>query len=123
MPIYSLVLSVELDADAERGRKRLEFLIGQATVVVASGGTYADPKTGATKPKLHVHWRLSELSMCSAASAPGFAALSVFSAPKRVNWCSISKAGQIFSVYFRNSRCHARLEPRRCVRHARMTCR
>jgi hypothetical protein len=55
-----LALSVELDADAERARKRLEFLIGPATVVVASGGTYADPKTGEARPKLHLHWRLKE---------------------------------------------------------------
>jgi putative DNA primase/helicase len=56
-----LALSVELDADAERGRKRLEFLFGvPATVVVASGGIYTDPKTGEAKPKLHLHWRLKE---------------------------------------------------------------
>jgi AAA domain len=55
-----LALSVELDADAERARKRLEFLLGPATVVVASGGAYTDPKTGEAKPKLHVHWRLKE---------------------------------------------------------------
>jgi hypothetical protein len=62
-----LALSVELDADAERGRKRLEFLFGvPATVAVASGGTYSDP-TGEPKPKLHCHWRLKEPTRDSAA--------------------------------------------------------
>jgi hypothetical protein len=55
-----LALSVELDVDAEQSRKRLEFLLGLATVVVASGGTWTDPKTGAAQSKLHVHWRLAE---------------------------------------------------------------
>ena len=54
-----LALSVELDKDAERSRKRLEFLLGPATVVVASGGTWMD-STGVAQPKLHVHWRLRE---------------------------------------------------------------
>ena len=34
-----LALSVEIDRDAARARQRLEFLIGPATAVVASGGT------------------------------------------------------------------------------------
>jgi hypothetical protein len=54
-----LALSVELDADPERARKRLEFLIGPATVVVASGGIWDSPE-GEPQPKLHVHWRLRE---------------------------------------------------------------
>jgi hypothetical protein len=53
-----LALSVELDANAEQSRKRLEFLLGPATVVVASGGTWTTPETGQLEPKLHVHWRL-----------------------------------------------------------------
>jgi putative DNA primase/helicase len=55
-----LALSVELDQDAARSRKRLEFLIGPATAVVASGGTWTDPKTGEVQDKLHIHWRLKE---------------------------------------------------------------
>jgi AAA domain len=55
-----LALSAEIDSDAERARRRLEFLLGPATIVVASGGTYADPKTGEPHPKLHLHWRLKE---------------------------------------------------------------
>jgi hypothetical protein len=55
-----LALSVELDANPERSRKRLEFLLGPTTVVVASGGTWTDPETGEAQPKLHLHWRLSE---------------------------------------------------------------
>jgi hypothetical protein len=55
-----LALSVELDRDPERSRKRLEFLIGPATAVVASGGEWTNPETGEVQPKLHVHWRLAE---------------------------------------------------------------
>lgn len=56
-----VALSVELDeCDTGRARARLEFLIGPATVVVASGGEWADPATGEVHPKLHLHWRLTE---------------------------------------------------------------
>jgi hypothetical protein len=55
-----LALSVELDQRAEPSRKRLEFLIGPATAVVASGGEWTDPETGEVQPKLHLHWRLKE---------------------------------------------------------------
>ena len=55
-----LALSVECDQAPARARKRLEFLIGQATAVVASGGVWVDPATGETEDKLHLHWRLKE---------------------------------------------------------------
>jgi len=56
-----LVISVELDkSNTAEARQKLEGLLGQATVVVASGGTWKDPQTGAVSPKLHIHWRLSE---------------------------------------------------------------
>jgi AAA domain len=58
--VNGLALSVELDRNAECARKRLEFLIGPATMVVASGGSWNDPETGEAQPKLHVHWRLAE---------------------------------------------------------------
>ena len=55
-----LALSVEIDADAKAGLALLRGLIGPPTVIVASGGKWADPATGEVQPKLHGHWRLSE---------------------------------------------------------------
>ena len=55
-----LALSVEIDDNPERSRKRLEFLLGPATVVVASGGVWTNPETGEAQSKLHLHWRLKE---------------------------------------------------------------
>ena len=55
-----LGLSVEIDADAKAGLTLLRGLIGPPTVIVASGGEWADPATGEVQPKLHGHWRLSE---------------------------------------------------------------
>jgi len=54
-----LVLSVECDAQPYEARRKLEALLSTATVVVASGGTWADPNTGEIQDKLHLHWRLS----------------------------------------------------------------
>jgi hypothetical protein len=53
-----LALSVECDAHAQAARIRLEELLGPATVVVESGGTWTDPETGKSEPKLHLHYRL-----------------------------------------------------------------
>ena len=55
-----LALSVECDASPSAARIKLEALIGPATVIVASGGEWADPETGEIEPKLHLHWRLNE---------------------------------------------------------------
>lgn len=56
-----LTLSVEIDnGDPDKARQRLEGLIGVATVVVRSGSDWMDADTGELKPKLHLHWRLSE---------------------------------------------------------------
>lgn len=56
-----LVLSVDLDdGDTKAARKKLEHLLGSATIVVESGGEIADPLTGEIFPKVHLHWRLSE---------------------------------------------------------------
>ena len=56
-----LTLSVEIDnGDPDKARQRLEGLIGAATVVVRSGSDWTDQETGEIKPKLHLHWRLSE---------------------------------------------------------------
>ena len=55
-----LALSVELDQHAETALATLRAIIGSPTLVVASGGTWTDPATGAVQPKLHLHWRLTE---------------------------------------------------------------
>jgi predicted P-loop ATPase len=57
-----LVLTVEADQAPEIAKRNLEFLIGSATVVVASGGQWVDPGTGAVEDKLHLHWRCREPS-------------------------------------------------------------
>jgi hypothetical protein len=53
-------LSVECDQHAQQARTMLEHVLGQATVVVASGGEWINPETGEVQAKLHLHWRLSE---------------------------------------------------------------
>jgi RecA-family ATPase len=57
---HGLVLSVECDQRPRAARERLEQLLGPATIVVASGGQWIDPKTGEVEAKLHLHWRLKE---------------------------------------------------------------
>src|SRR5919106_1475231 len=66
-----LVLTVEADFAPTTARRNLEYLIGSATVVVASGGQWTDPETGAVEDKLHLHWRCREPSR----SGPEHAAL------------------------------------------------
>ena len=56
-----LALSVELDdVDPDAARARLEGVLGRATVVSYSGSDWVNPVTGEIKPKIHIHWRLSE---------------------------------------------------------------
>lgn len=55
-----LALSVECDQSPLAARQKLESLLGPATVIVASGGTWVDPATGEVSDKLHLHWRLTE---------------------------------------------------------------
>lgn len=56
-----VTLSVEIDeGDTTAARARLEGLLGPCTIVMASGGVWADPGTGEIFPKLHMHWRLNE---------------------------------------------------------------
>jgi putative DNA primase/helicase len=55
-----LAISLELDICPAAARRSLEAVLGPATVVVASGGTWVDPTTGEVQHKLHCHWRLEE---------------------------------------------------------------
>jgi hypothetical protein len=54
-----LALSVECDAQPQQARGLLERLLGPATVVVRSGGSWTDSATGRVQDKLHLHWRLA----------------------------------------------------------------
>jgi hypothetical protein len=53
------VISIECDRHPQQALKKLEGILGAATVVVASGGIWIDPETGEIHDKLHVHFRLS----------------------------------------------------------------
>lgn len=56
-----LVLSAEIDdGDPDEARARLEQILGPPTVVVESGSHWINTETGECKPKVHLHWRLSE---------------------------------------------------------------
>ena len=57
-----LVLSVEADHAPAVARRNLEYVLGAATVVVASGGQWTDAHTGVVEDKLHLHWRCREPS-------------------------------------------------------------
>src|SRR5262249_34581571 len=54
------VLSVELDQNPRAASLVLEGLLGPATLVVRSGGTWTNPVTGKVEDKLHAHWRLQK---------------------------------------------------------------
>src|SRR5262249_30668758 len=54
-----LVISAELDSAPQQARKRLETVLGPATIVMASGGLWSNPETGEPEDKLHLHWRLA----------------------------------------------------------------
>jgi len=47
-----LVLSVECDSHPQRGRDKLENLIGPATIITRSGGRWRDPETGELHDKI-----------------------------------------------------------------------
>ena len=53
-----VALSTECDRQPGAARLRLEALLGPATIVVESGGEWADPDTGEIENKTHLHWRL-----------------------------------------------------------------
>jgi hypothetical protein len=53
-----LALSVECDETAEAALIKLTALLGEPTMVVASGGQWLNPETNQPEPKLHIYWRL-----------------------------------------------------------------
>ena len=55
-----LCITFEGDEQPAVAGTRLEGIIGPATVIVASGGTWTDPETGEVQDKLHQYWRLRE---------------------------------------------------------------
>jgi hypothetical protein len=56
--IAGLALSVECDERPREAVFRLEQVLGPATFVVRSGGTWTDPANGQVYDKLHAHWVL-----------------------------------------------------------------
>ncbi len=57
----AFALTAEIDGDGPSAVEKFTAILGsRPTVVVESGGLYIDPKTGVLKPKMHVHYRLSE---------------------------------------------------------------
>jgi hypothetical protein len=54
-----LALSVECDQKPRQAIEKLEGILGRATAIVASGGSWTNPETGEVEPKLHGHWRLA----------------------------------------------------------------
>ena len=56
-----VAISVDADtADPDAAREVLTKLLGEPTVVVASGGKWTDPETGEVRDRLHLHWRLAQ---------------------------------------------------------------
>jgi RecA-family ATPase len=53
-----IALSVELDVQPRAAVDKLVAILGPPTVLVRSGGTWADPGTGEKQDKLHAYWRL-----------------------------------------------------------------
>jgi hypothetical protein len=54
-----LTIMAELDEQPDQSRHTLESLLGRPTLVVKSGGTWTDPKTGEVQERCHLYWRLS----------------------------------------------------------------
>lgn len=56
--VEGLVLSVECDQYPQAARRKLEKLLGPATIVVESGGVWVNPETGESEPRLHLYFLL-----------------------------------------------------------------
>ena len=59
--VNGVAISVDLDSgDTMAKRRKLESVLGPATVAMHSGGEWLDGMTGELHRKMHLHWRLSE---------------------------------------------------------------
>jgi hypothetical protein len=58
--LEGVVLSVECDQAPSAALEILRLILGEPTIVSASGGEWLNPYTGEIERKLHLHWRLSE---------------------------------------------------------------
>lgn len=55
-----IAISVDFDdTDPHKSKDLLESILGPATLVIASGGQWEDNQMDDLKPKLHLHWRLT----------------------------------------------------------------
>jgi hypothetical protein len=55
-----LALSVECDKKPKAALEKLRHLLGNPTLVTASGGEWLNPETGQVEEKCHAHFRLNE---------------------------------------------------------------
>jgi Protein of unknown function (DUF3987)/Primase C terminal 2 (PriCT-2) len=53
-----VTLPVECDQAPVAAWAFLRELLGDPTIIVASGGEWTNPETGEVEPKVHIHWRL-----------------------------------------------------------------
>src|SRR5581483_6606720 len=54
-----VAISVECDERPVVTQQILQGLLGDPTIIVASGGEWIDNETGEVEPKVHMHWRLT----------------------------------------------------------------
>src|SRR6516162_9486447 len=56
--LEGVALSVECDQHPNDAIATLTDLLGEPTIIVASGGEWENPRTGECERKLHIYWRL-----------------------------------------------------------------
>jgi Protein of unknown function (DUF3987)/Primase C terminal 2 (PriCT-2) len=56
--LEGVALSVECDCTPTEALETLRGILGEPTIVSASGGEWENPETGEVERKLHLHWRL-----------------------------------------------------------------
>ncbi len=64
-----LGIVAECDERPREAYSTLVPILGEPTIVVASGGLWADPETGEIEDKLHFHWRLTDATRTAAEHA------------------------------------------------------
>jgi hypothetical protein len=58
--LEGVAVSVECDKRPTDALNKLRLMLGEPTIVSASGGEWENPDTGEVERKLHLHWRLQE---------------------------------------------------------------